>query len=139
MHRRRVLRAVGTGAVAAATAGCLGTASEDADYDVGMRATAYVDEEITVNVGETVVWRNTSTRTHTVTAYEDAIPEEASYFASGGYDGEATAREEWWDDRGGAIETGEEFAHTFEVAGRYDYVCIPHEQGGMLGTVVVEG
>ncbi|MGM0590770.1 MAG: plastocyanin/azurin family copper-binding protein, partial [Halobacteriota archaeon] len=25
-----------------------------------------------------------------------------------------------------------------EVPGEYQYFCIPHEQGGMLGTIVVE-
>jgi plastocyanin len=146
MQRRRFLVRVGGAATAASTvsiAGCLGSLGggrgdgEDA-YDVGMTATTFRPQEITISVGESVTWRNTSARTHTVTAYEDAIPEEAEFFATGGYGNEETAREEWWSDRGGALENAEEFSHTFEIAGRYDYVCIPHEQAGMIGAVVVE-
>lgn len=142
MHRRRFLSRAGVaGAVAVegALAGCLGQIGLGGDeYDVGMTGTEFRPEGITVGVGETVVWENTSTRAHTVTAYEAAIPDEADYFASGGYDDEATAREEWSATRGGAIETDERYEHTFPVPGRYDYVCLPHEEGGMLGTVFVE-
>ncbi len=141
MDRRRFLAAAGAAGVAAtgALSGCLGAQGGSATaYDVGMTATEFAPEEVTVAVGETVVWRNNSSRTHTVTAYEGALPEGAEFFATGGFEDEETAREAWWSDRGGALENGEEFTHTFEVAGTYDYVCIPHEQGGMLGTVVVE-
>lgn len=150
MQRRRFLARAGGAATVASTiplSGCLGSlgggpgngedGGEDA-YDVGMTATTFRPQEVTVAVGETVTWRNTSARTHTVTAYEDAIPEAAEYFATGGYDDEETAREEWWRDRGGALENADEFTHTFEIPGRYDYVCIPHEQGGMIGAVIVE-
>jgi plastocyanin len=136
--RRRVLAALGT-ASAASLAGCtaLVTGGGD-DFDVGMTANAFTPPEITVSVGDEVVWHNTSSRGHTVTAYENAIPEEADYFASGGFAGEAEARQAWRDSLGGRIDSDESFSHTFEVAGRYDYVCIPHEQGGMVGAVIVE-
>lgn len=139
MHRRRVLRAVGTAATATtiSLAGCIG-GDDEGEYDVGMTANAFAPEEITVSAGESVVWRNTSARTHTVTAYEDAIPEAADYWATGGYDDETTARDAWWEERGGALENSDEFSRTFEEPGRYDYVCIPHEEGGMIGSVVVE-
>ncbi|MWV65342.1 twin-arginine translocation signal domain-containing protein [Halorubrum sp. JWXQ-INN 858] len=137
MDRRRFLGRVGVAGVAVgaplALAGCL-----DEDHDVAMTADGFVPDEITVPVGGTVVWENTSTRTHTVTAYEGGIPDDAAYFASGGYADEETAREEWLDDFGGKLENGDRFAHTFEVPGRYDYVCIPHEDGGMYATVHVE-
>ncbi|WP_096391147.1 cupredoxin domain-containing protein [Halopenitus persicus] len=148
MQRRRFLqRAAGTATVAATLplSGCLegiagiGTGGNgEPDYDVGMTATTFRPQEVTIAVGESVTWRNTSARTHTVTAYEGAIPEDADFFATGGYEDEATARDEWWSARGGALENAEEFTHTFEVPGRYDYVCIPHEQGGMIGAVIVE-
>ena len=136
--RRQVLGALGVTGVAS-LAGCtaLVTGSGD-DFDIGMTANAFNPPEITVSVGETVVWHNTSARGHTVTAYENAIPEEADYFASGGFDGESAAREAWRDGLGGKIDSGESFRHTFEVAGRHDYVCIPHEQAGMVGAVIVE-
>ncbi|MFB6127598.1 MAG: plastocyanin/azurin family copper-binding protein [Halolamina sp.] len=138
MNRRRFLAAVGTGATLSA-AGCLGAAgSESDDYDVGMTAVAYDPVEVTVAVGDTVRWKNTSSRAHTVSAYEDRIPEAATYFASGGYDSEAGAREAWTNDLGGALTSGDTYERTFEVAGSYEYFCVPHEQGGMVGTIVVE-
>ena len=137
MHRRRVLRRVGAAGVGTALAGCARVGG-DPGYDVGMLASAYQPAELTVSVGDTVVWENTSSRAHTVTAYEGAIPDEADYFASGGYDDEQTARDAWESDFGGGLESGDRFSHTFEVAGRYDYVCIPHETGGMYATVIVE-
>ncbi|MFA9516009.1 plastocyanin/azurin family copper-binding protein [Halopenitus sp. H-Gu1] len=149
MQRRRFLARAGSAATVASTiplSGCLGSLGTgnggagdgDYPYDVGMTATTFRPQEVTIAVGETVTWRNTSARTHTVTAYEDAIPEDAEYFATGGYDDEETARDEWWSNRGGALENADEFTHTFEIPGRYDYVCIPHEQGGMIGAVIVE-
>ncbi|GAA0513141.1 Plastocyanin [Halorubrum aquaticum] len=136
MYRRRFLERAGAAGVAVgsslALAGCLAD-----QYDVGMTATGFVPEEVTVEVGESVVWENTSVRGHTVTAYEDAIPEAAEYFASGGFESEAAAREAW-SDFGGRLENGDRFSHTFSVPGRYDYVCLPHETGGMVGAVIVE-
>lgn len=140
MYRRRFLRRVGAAGGVGATAALAGCSSVGGDpgYDIGMVASGYRPAELTVSVGDTVVWENTSSRTHTVTAYEGGIPDGADYFASGGYGDEATAREEWASDFGGALETGDRFSHTFEVAGRYDYVCIPHETGGMYATVFAE-
>ncbi|WP_128904317.1 plastocyanin/azurin family copper-binding protein [Halorubrum amylolyticum] len=140
MHRRRFLRRTGAAAGVGALTGLAGCAGVGGDpgYDVGMMASAFQPVEVTVAVGDTVVWETTSARGHTVTAYENAIPDEAEYFASGGYDGEETARDAWSRDFGGRLESGDRYSHTFAVAGRYDYVCIPHETGGMVGTVVVE-
>ena len=136
--RRQVLAALGVPATLSLS-GCtaLLTSGGD-DFDVGMTASAFNPPKVTVSVGEEVVWHNTSTRGHTVTAYENAIPDDADYFASGGYESERAAREGWRDDLGGRLDSGESFSHTFEVPGRYDYVCIPHEQGGMVGAVIVE-
>ena len=137
MERRRFLAGLGTGA-AVALSGCAAAGSSGGDdYDVGMTAVAFRPSELTVSVGETVVWDNTSSRAHSVTAYESGIPEDADYFASGGYDSEAAAREAW-TNLDGAITSGDTYEHTFEVPGNYDYFCIPHERGGMVGRIVVE-
>jgi plastocyanin len=137
MERRRFLAGLGTGA-AVALSGCAAVGSSgDDDYDVGMTAVAFRPSELTVSVGETVVWDNTSSRAHSVTAYEAGIPDDADYFASGGYDSEAAAREAWTNLEG-AITSGDTYEHTFEVPGNYDYFCIPHERGGMVGRIVVE-
>lgn len=137
MNRRGFL--AGVGAAATATLSGCAVLQTDARGDVQMRATSFDPAEYTVEVGDEVVWHNPSTRSHTVTAYEDAIPEEGSYFASGGYDSEQAAREAWSDGGfGGAVTSGESYSHAFEVAGTFNYVCLPHEQGGMVGRVVVE-
>lgn len=102
-----------------------------------MSTNAFRPADIEVGVGETVVWENTSDRPHTVTAYEKSLPEGAEYFASGEFDSEEAAREDWFDGMAGSIEAGETYSHTFEVAGEYLYFCIPHERAGMTGTVVV--
>lgn len=138
MDRRRFLAGAGAGAVAS-LAGCssvLPSAAAD-DYDVGMTAQAFRPSEVTVSVGDSVVWENSSTRAHSVTAYADRIPAEAEYFATGGYDSEDAAREAW-DGRNGAISAGERYEHVFEVPGDYTYFCIPHEQAGMVGVIRVE-
>jgi len=135
MHRRAFLVAAGT-AASVSVSGCTGGLSE-ADFDIGMSANAFLPDEYEVSVGDTVVWGNNGSRGHTVTAYERTIPDEADYFASGGYDDLDSAREEWHTTGGGNIPPGETFEHTFRVPGRHNYLCIPHESGGMIGAVVV--
>lgn len=133
--RREFLAAAGTTATAG-LAGCLGLFESDA-YDIGMTAIAFQPETVTVSVGSTVVWKNTSSRAHTVTAYEGSLPDGAAFFATGGYDSETAAREAWDDDGEGVITTNETFEHTFEVPGDYRYVCLPHETSAMVGTIEV--
>jgi plastocyanin len=118
-------------------AGCTALGSGEDDYDIGMTSVAYRPPSLTVEVGDTVVWKNTSARDHSVTAYEQGIPDEADYFATGGFDSEQAARNAW-DGAAGAISNGETFEYTFEVSGLYEYFCIPHETGGMVATVEVE-
>jgi Plastocyanin len=95
-----------------------------------MSQNAFLPKEYEVSVGETVVWGNNGSRGHTVTAYETTIPEAAEYFASGGYDDLEVAREDWHATGGGNISPGETYEHTFEVPGRHNYLCIPHEPPG---------
>ncbi|GAA0537091.1 plastocyanin/azurin family copper-binding protein [Halorubrum ejinorense] len=140
MYRRRFLRragAVGSAATTVGLAGCAGVGGEP-DYDVGMLAAAYQPRQITVSTGDTVIWENTSARGHTVTATEGGIPDAAEFFASGGFDDYQSAKTAWDADFGGLLESGDRFEHTFTVPGVYEYVCIPHREGGMFGTVVVE-
>lgn len=142
MQRRGYLAAVGT-ATAATLAGCsslLSSFDDDPcageDCHIGMSRTEFHPDVYEVSVGDTVVWQNTSEADHTVTAYEDLIPEDAEYFASGGYESQ-TAAYEAWDDRGGRLGTRDTFEHTFEVPGSYEYFCIPHEGAEMIGEIVV--
>jgi plastocyanin len=136
MRRRRVLTALGT-AFATAGAGCAAVGKSGVDGDIGMTAVAFKPTKFTVERGDEVVWYNNSARAHSITAYDDGIPEDAAYFATGGYDSERAALEAW-DGMSGSITTGETFSHTFEVPGIYNYFCIPHERAGMVGTIVVE-
>ena len=141
MDRRSYIATLGTAAATwsgVGLAGCLALgADEDGEYDIGMTANAFDPDAYEIAVGETVVWRNTSSRGHTVTAYEGAIPDDAAYFASGGFASEAAARDAWNDDFGGNIPQNDTYEHTFEVPGTYEYACLPHERGGMVGTIVV--
>jgi len=140
MNRRSVL-ASGALALSGALSGCLAVfnnaGGEGSDYDVGMADSAFEPSEVTVSLGDTVVWKNTSARAHTVTAYDSGIPEGGRYFASGGFEDEQAARDAWQRGAGGVV-SGDTYEHTFETAGEFEYVCIPHERQGMVGSVVVE-
>jgi plastocyanin len=70
-----------------------------------------------------------------VTAYGDSLPDGAEFFASGGASSEQDARD---DLSGGLLTEGETFSVTFSEPGTYEYFCIPHEQVGMTGTIIVE-
>jgi len=147
--QRRAFIAAGGGLAATALAGCLGPSLADSDYDIGMASNAFVPQDpvegegqptFAASVGDTVVWANSGSRKHTVTAYESSVPDAADYFASGGFDSESAAREAWEQSLqgGGNIEPGETYAVTFDVPGQYHYFCIPHEDPGMVGKVIVE-
>ena len=91
-------------------------------------------ETLEVAAGTTVTFGNDSAEAHTVTAYEGRVPSDAEYFSSGGFESEEEAR----DSLAGAIVGQEDtFQVTFDVPGTYEYFCIPHEQQGMKGTIVV--
>jgi len=92
-------------------------------------------DSVTVSVGDTVTWTNESSETHTVTAYEDKIPDEGVYFASGGFESEEDARSHLSD---ALIDPGETFEVTFDEPGTYAYFCLPHEASGMKGTIIVK-
>jgi plastocyanin len=137
MKRRTFLAAAGSTATVG-LAGCLGGTPDLAENEIGMSTRAFEPGRKTVSVGTTVRWRNTDRGVHTVTAYEGNIPEEADYFASGGFDSESAARDAWFQSTDGGINSGGTFEYTVEVPGEYKYFCIPHEASGMIGTLVVE-
>jgi plastocyanin len=91
---------------------------------------------VTIDAGETLTWENVGSLGHTVTAYGGDMPADAAYFASGGFDSEDAARSAVNE---GIVEAGETYERAFEVAGTYEYFCIPHEGSGMKGTVRVRG
>lgn len=110
---------------------------DDADHVVKMQAVAFEPESLTVSAGDTVAWSFAAGEPHSVTAYEEGIPDDATYWASGGFDSETAARDGWENGKG-AVADGQSYVHTFETSGTHDYLCIPHEAAGMVGTVTVE-
>lgn len=133
MLRKRALAALAASSFSLAACGLTGPAHTDqppprVDATVTMGLTSFNPETITIKSGQTVQWRNTSLITHTVTADKSMaadpshvqFPQGAESFHSGD------------------VEAGEVWSHTFDVAGTYRYVCLPHEQQGMIGTVIVE-
>lgn len=91
--------------------------------------------DVTVLVNTTVRWRNAGTTAwHTVTAYEDRIPEGAPYFDSSGRENESAARRAPAEEY---LRPGDVFEVTFAVIGDYVYFCVPHEGAEMKGIVHV--
>ncbi len=130
--RRGFLRGIAGGTAIAATTE---TASAQGQRTIEMTDSLVFDpDSVTVAPGTTVVWQNVGSIGHSVTAYEDEIPGEAAYFASGGFDNEQAARDAYPE---GDIGGGESFEHTFDVEGTYEYFCIPHESAGMVGSIEV--
>lgn len=139
MSRRSFLQTA-TGATVVAAAASTASAQEGQQQTVEMTDGLVFDPDtITIAPGDTVVWENVGTIGHSVTAYEDGIPGDAAYFASGGFDAEQPARNAYQagDPESGDVAGGETFEHTFEVEGTYEYFCIPHESAGMLGAIEV--
>ncbi len=87
----------------------------------------YVPDEVTVQVGETVVWTNTSSTFHTVTD-DPALAKDRSH---------AQLPEGAQPFNSGNIAPGDVFRRTFEVPGAYVYFWIPHEAMGMVGKITV--
>ncbi len=116
-----------------------GACSDDAapgDATVDMAEGQRFDPaELRVAVGTTVTFVNDSAEAHTVTAYDDGIPDDADYFSSGGFESEGDARD---DLAGGLVGQDSTYEVTFGAAGTYEYFCIPHEEQGMRGTIVVD-
>jgi len=136
MRRRTYLRTVGAAAATGLLAGCAGDSdsgpSGENTVAVGPdNQLVFEPETLTVSTGDTVTW-SFETVGHNVECDPSqsdyaSLPSGAEPFAS--YDG---------DNRFETNDQGTTWEHTFEVAGSYDYVCVPHAAQGMRGTVVVE-
>ena len=139
VSRRSFLRTA-TGAAALGGTATVGTAQEGERHVVDMTDELVFDpDSLTVAPGDTVVWENVGAVGHSVTAYEDEIPEGATYFASGGFDTESAARNAYspGDPESGDIPGGESYEHVFDTEGTYGYFCIPHEAVGMVAEIEV--
>ncbi|WP_424004355.1 plastocyanin/azurin family copper-binding protein [Haloarcula salina] len=98
---------------------------------------AFEPKKIQVEAGTTVTFENVGSIGHTVTAYEDKIPDGATYFASGGFDSLQAAKDGYSNGQKGNIPKGESYEVTLETTGTYEYYCIPHEMNGMVGQIKV--
>lgn len=102
-----------TGAIAAA---CSSDTTEpppgNEENEILMLTNTFSPDELTIDVGETVTWRNDAAVPHTITSDDNEWPH---HVVPG--------------------EEGYEFEHRFDVAGTYDYECQVHP--GMVGTVEV--
>ena len=136
VYRREFGKGLAVGLGGIAFQGCIDPAPEVVP-DIRMSARGFLPYRVETKMGETLRFVNTNSRLHTVTAYQDRIPEGAKYFASGGFETEKEAREAWVKRLGGALGTGEIFEYTFSVTGTYHYFCVPHEIGGMVGIIEV--
>lgn len=133
LSRREFVLTTGGTAAAAATSADKANAQDQVTIDMTDQL-VFDPDETTVAPGTTVVWENVGTIPHSVTAYENEIPDDAEYFASGGFDDEDAARDAYPE---GSVEGGETYEHTFEVEGTYGYFCIPHEAAGMVAELTV--
>jgi plastocyanin len=142
MERRSFFKATGTIATGslATLAGCAGgdgggstpTANPAETNSIAMVTDGgdyYFDPiGLFVESGETITWEIES-GAHSSTAYKEGtepasvtrVPDSAE-----GWNSETLS------------ESGAAFEHTFEVAGTYDYFCIPHKSLGMVGRIVVD-
>ena len=132
--RRAVLAGI-TASLAGCTSGILDDPSfPDADVIVAPDGESiFQPDELTVPVGETVRWgfaeggHNVSCRPED--ASEVVLPSDAEPFATYGPDDDPDVT---------LVQRGETYEHTFEMTGEYTYVCIPHADSGMMGTIRVE-
>ncbi|MFH5800794.1 plastocyanin/azurin family copper-binding protein [Haladaptatus sp. CMAA 1911] len=137
--RRRAYLAGATVSLATSLTGCanLILGSSRLNGDISMGSQSFNPQKFETKIGETVVWANTDMRRHSVTAYENAIPKNAEYFASGGFESEQAARDAWRKGHG-TVDPKTTFKRTFEIPGTYSYFCVPHEMEGMTGRIIVK-
>jgi plastocyanin len=94
---------------------------------VGMTDMGFVPAAITVNVGDKVVWKNSSPVIHNVvddaskalSTIDVKLPSGARPFDSG------------------LLQPGQSYSRVFTEPGIYHYVCTLHEGSGMKGVVIV--
>lgn len=118
MAGRRLWWGVAVALAAAGLALVLGSAQAETVY-VEIDNFAFSPQDLTVQVGDTVVWTNNDTA-----AWHDVTFEAG--FGSGAK---------------GAMGLGETFSHTFDTAGDFPYRCQNHSSdfaSGMVGSVTVE-
>lgn len=109
------------------------TPAAGAEVTVGFTIDLRFDpEDLVIPVGTTVRWTNDSPMPHTATGDPEQNPVNES---NPEYVTLPDGAEPWGSE---LLQPGDEYSHTFDVAGVYDYICIPHVMAGMRGTITVE-
>ena len=130
MYTRRSLLVAGGLALAGLAAPSV--ARPDGPVEIQMRASARGEEVwfdpigLWIPPGQTVRWV-LHHDVHTTTAYHPANDRHSLRIPDGA--------EPW--NSGFLLKPGAHFEVTFTVEGVYDYYCLPHEQAGMVGRLVV--
>jgi len=93
-------------------------AAGQTSHAVSVTSNVFTPDEVTINVGDTVIWTNTQGN-HNVNGTQANFPANPEYF-------------------GNTVGPGWEFSHVFTIAGNYDYRCDPHFSFGMTGKVEVK-
>jgi|GEM_PF-1230178 len=78
---------------------------------ISLQGSAYVPDQLAVNIGDTVTWVHEDNTEHTVTSDDNLF-------------------------NSGTLEFGDEFSFTFDTPGTYPYYCLFHGHG-MSGVIVV--
>jgi plastocyanin len=104
-----------------------GPSARNAAAVVDMSFESFSPATVTIRSGDTVEWRNTSPITHTVT-------DDPSLAKRPGDAGPPPGAQPF---DSGDIPAGQVYVRAFTTPGTYRYFCAHHENGGMLGTVVV--
>jgi plastocyanin len=87
--------------------------TQDKVVVIKMEGYHFKPDKITIKPGTTVEWINTGKIAHTVTDENAA-----------------------WDS--GSLKPGEKFSHRFDQKGTFKYICVPHEEAEMTGTIIVK-
>ncbi len=93
------------------------SATSQTTWEVTVSNFSFSPAELTINVGDEVVWNNTM-GTHNVNGTQETFPDNPESFGN-------TVRSSPW-----------EYRYTFSVAGNYSYQCNPHSSQ-MQGTITV--
>lgn len=87
-------------------------------HTVEMMGNSFSPRGLTISEGDTVVWTNKGNMIHTSTSGTNCDPDGT------------------WDS--GSLSPGESFSYVFSTEGTFDYLCIPHCEVGMTGSIKVE-
>ena len=94
------------------------SAAGQTSHAVSVTSNVFTPDEISINVGDTVVWTN-SQGSHNVNGTQTTFPSNPESF-------------------GNTVGMGWVFSHVFTIAGNYDFRCDPHFTFGMTGKVEVK-